>query len=104
MVEEAIAQINKIEDFDLLNRDAPRIGIDISRRSSALLDTPRLGFGFIDTVELLVKDNFDDLATIAERFTKRETRGTARLEIAKRFFKLNKKKLIEIEKQKSIAS
>ena|GEM_PF-1205637 len=89
-VEDALVVINKLDRFDLRDFSPPGLGLTVAPRSQSLLDTPRLGFSFRQAVETLVKTEFESLADLAGRFTRKEVRGLARFEVAKLYLQLNK--------------
>jgi hypothetical protein len=80
---DALLVINKIETFDLNDPSAPRLGLRLSARSEGLLDSPRVGFSFRRALEPLIATEFENLAEVAGRFSRKETRGTGRLAVAK---------------------
>ena len=80
---DALLVINKLETFDLNDPSAPRLGLRLSARSESLLDSPRTGFNFRRALEPLIATEFENLAEVAGRFSRKETRGTARLAVAK---------------------
>lgn len=80
---DALSVINKLETFDLNDPSAPRLGLRLSARSEALLDSPRGGFSFRRALEPLITTEFENLAELAGRFSRKEVRGTGRLAVAK---------------------
>ncbi|MFY9621096.1 MAG: hypothetical protein WAQ99_14880 [Pyrinomonadaceae bacterium] len=80
---DAVSVINKLETFDMNDPSAPRLGLRLSARSEALLDSPRTGFSFRRALEPLIATEFENLAEVAGRFSRKETRGTGRLAVAK---------------------
>ena len=80
---DALSVINKLETFDLNDPTPPRLGLRLSARSEALLDSPRVGFSFRRSLEPLIPTEFENLAEVAGRFSRKEIRGTARLAVAK---------------------
>jgi len=82
-IEDALVVINKLDSFDLRDAVSPSLGLTVAPRSQGILDTPRLGFGFRQAIETLVKTEFESLADLAGRFTRKEVRGVARFEVAK---------------------
>jgi tetratricopeptide (TPR) repeat protein len=80
---DALLVINKLETFDMNDPSAPRLGLRLSARSEALLDSPRIGFNFRRALEPLIATEFESLAEIAGRFSRKEIRGTGRLAVAK---------------------
>jgi hypothetical protein len=80
---DALLVINKVETFDLNDPSPPRLGLRLSARSEALLDSPRVGFSFRRASEPLIKTEFENLAELAGRFSRKEVRGTGRLAVAK---------------------
>jgi hypothetical protein len=80
---DAVSAINKLDAFDLNDPSAPRLGLRLSGRSAALLDSPRVGFNFRRALEPLIKTEFENLAELAGRFSRKEVRGTGRLTVAK---------------------
>jgi len=80
---DALSGINKLEAFDLNDGSPPRLGLRLSARSEGLLDSPRVGFSFRRAVEPLIQTEFENLAELAGRFSRKEVRGTARLGVAK---------------------
>ncbi|MGI8668227.1 MAG: hypothetical protein ACR2J3_00070 [Aridibacter sp.] len=90
LLEQAVPAINKTANYNLKNDSAPRLGIDISSTSSATVDNPKIGFGFRSAVEPLLETDFEQIVSIIERFSAKETRGISRLEVAKLFFQNNK--------------
>ncbi len=89
-VEDALAVINKLDRFDMRDFAAPRLGLAVAPRSQSMLDNPRVGFSFRQAVETLVKTEFESLADLAGRFTRKEVRGLARFEVAKLYLQSNK--------------
>jgi hypothetical protein len=89
-LEDALVVINKLDRFDLRDFGPPSLGLTVAPRSQSLLDTPRIGFGFRQAVETLVKTEFESLADLAARFTRKEVRGVARFEVAKLYLQSNK--------------
>jgi hypothetical protein len=89
-LEDALAAINKLESFDLGDMSPPRLGLKGSSRSDAILDTPRVGFGFRIVVQPLVLNEFENLTNLAGRFDKKELRGVARFEVAKLYLQATK--------------
>jgi len=89
-VEDALAVINKLDRFDIRDFAAPRLGLAVAPRSQSMLDNPRVGFNFRQAVETLVKTEFESLADLAGRFTRKEVRGLARFEVAKLYLQSNK--------------
>jgi tetratricopeptide (TPR) repeat protein len=80
---EALLVINKLDRFELNDDSPPRLGLRISSRSEGLLDSPRIGFSFRRAVRPLIATEFENLADLAGRFSRKETRGAGRLEVAK---------------------
>jgi len=80
---DAVSVINKLEAFDLNDPSPPRLGLRLSARSEGLLDSPRVGFSFRRAVEPLIHTEFENLAELAGRFSRKEVRGTGRLTVAK---------------------
>lgn len=80
---DALLVINKLETFDLNDPSAPRLGLLLSARSESLLDSPRVGFSFRRALEPLITTEFENLAEVAGRFSRKEIRGTGRLAVAK---------------------
>ncbi|MGZ5481085.1 MAG: hypothetical protein ACXWID_03805 [Pyrinomonadaceae bacterium] len=80
---DALLVINKVETFDLNDPSPPRLGLRLSARSEALLDSPRTGFNFRRALAPLIATEFENLAELAGRFSRKEVRGTARLGVAK---------------------
>ncbi len=80
---DAVSAINKLDAFDLNDPSAPRLGLRLSARSAALLDSPRVGFNFRRALEPLIHTEFENLAELAGRFSRKEVRGTGRLTVAK---------------------
>jgi hypothetical protein len=80
---DALLVINKLETFDMNDPSAPRLGLRLSARSEALLDSPRVGFSFRRALESLITTEFENLAELAGRFSRKEIRGTGRLAVAK---------------------
>ncbi len=99
LLEQAVQTINKLDRFDLKENSAPRLGIDVSSSSSATVSTPDLGFGFRSAVESLIETDFEQVASLVERLTVKETRGTGRIETAKLFFRRNKDALAALDKK-----
>lgn len=93
LLEQAVQAINKTENYNLKNDSAPRLGIDISKTSSATVENPKIGFGFRSAIEPLIESNFEQIASLVERFSAKEVRGISRLEFAKLFFQKNKEYL-----------
>jgi hypothetical protein len=89
-LEDALAVINKLESFELGDLTPPGLGLKGSSRSEALLDTPRVGFGFRSVVQPLVLNEFEDLTNLAARFDKKEVRGVGRFEVAKLYLQATK--------------
>jgi hypothetical protein len=89
-LDEALLVINKLESFDLNDESAPRLGLRISSRSEALLNSPRLGFSFRRAIEPLIETEFENLADLSARFNRKETRGIGRLAVAKLYLQTNK--------------
>lgn len=87
---DAVLVINKLETFDLNDGSPPRLGLRMSSRSEALLDSPRLGFSFRRAVEPLIKTEFENLADLAGRFNRKEVRGAGRLAVAKLYLQATK--------------
>jgi hypothetical protein len=92
-VEQAIQAINKIENYNLKNDSAPRLGIEISKTSSTTVRNPKIGFGFRSAIEPLIEANFEQITLIIERFAAKEVKGIGYLEFAKLFFQKNKEAL-----------
>lgn len=89
-LEQAMQTINKVERFDLNDMSAPKLGLNGSPRSEALLDLPRIGFSFRSSVEPIITDEFVNIVNLADSLTAKEVRGVARLEIAKLYLQKNK--------------
>lgn len=87
--ETASQAINSVENFNLKSDAAPRLGIEISKTSSATVRTPKFGFGFRSAVEPFVETEFEKLLPIISRFNDKEARGIGYLELAKLFFQKN---------------
>lgn len=88
-LESASQAINGIENFNLKNDAAPRLGIEISRTSSATVQNPKVGFGFQSAVEPFIEKDLDKLFPIIGKFNDKEVRGIGYLELAKLFFQKN---------------
>ncbi|HEX5703685.1 MAG TPA: hypothetical protein VFX97_10840 [Pyrinomonadaceae bacterium] len=80
---DAVSVINRLETFDMNDPSAPRLGLRLSARSEALLDSPRVGFSFRRALEPLIATEFENLAELAGRFSRKEVRGIGRLAVAK---------------------
>ncbi|CAN5156271.1 hypothetical protein BH20ACI1_BH20ACI1_18770 [soil metagenome] len=89
-LEQTVQMINKSDKFNLKENSAPKLGIDLSKTSSATVDTPRIGFGFNNAVENLIETDFEQIASIVERLSAKEIRGVGRIETARLFFQKNK--------------
>lgn len=94
--EQTVQMINKLERFNLKDASAPKLGIDLSSTSGATVSTPQIGFGFSNAIEPLIETDFEQLASIVERFAAKETRGAGRLETARLFFQKNKDLLAKL--------
>lgn len=80
---QALQAVNKLERFELQEAAAPRLGLNGSPRSEALLDSPRLGFSFRSAIEPLIPNEFDNLVNLADVLKAKELRGVARLEVGR---------------------
>ncbi len=98
-LEQAVQMINKSEKFNLKDNAAPKLGIDISKTSSATVAAPRIGFGYNNAVENLVETDFEQVAAIVERLAAKEIRGVGRIETARLFFQKNKDLIAQISKE-----
>ena len=83
--------VNKLDHFDLKNSWAPRLGIKGSWWSESLADTPRIGFGFRNAIELLITTEFENLVNLTDTLKVREVRGLAQLEIARLYLEKEKR-------------
>ena len=81
--------INKLDSFDLRDSSAPDLGLGISATSGATVERPRLGFDFRSAIDPLITTNFEQVASVAERFAAKEVRGVGRLEVAKLYLRKN---------------
>ena len=97
-LEQTIQMVNKLDKFNLKENSAPKLGIDLSKTSSATVDTPRIGFGFSNAVENLIGTDFEQVASIVERLSAKEIRGIGRIETARLFFKNNREMIAQIGK------
>src|SRR5215210_6605221 len=88
---DALSVINKLDTFDLNDPSAPRLGLRLSARSESLLDSPRVGFSFRRALDPLIATEFENLAELAGRFSRKEMRGTARLAVAKLYLQTESK-------------
>jgi hypothetical protein len=84
-INDALLMINRLDAFELNDELPPRLGLRISSRSEGLLNAPRLGFSFRRAVKRLIETEFENLADLAGRFTRKELRGAGRLEVAKQY-------------------
>lgn len=100
-LEASMQMINKLDSFDLLDASAPDLGSGISATSGATVERPRLGFDFRSAIDPLVKTNFEQVVAVAERFTAKEMRGIASLEVAKLY--LRKSEPVQIKPAKQSA-
>ncbi len=89
-LEQTVQMINKLDKLNLKESSAPKLGIDLSKVSSATVDTPLIGFGFNNAIENLIETDFEQVASIVERLTIKEVRGVGRIETARLFFQKNK--------------
>jgi hypothetical protein len=90
-LEQTVQMINKLDRFDLRDSAAPNLGLSGFSASGATLAAPRVGFDFRSAIEALLLTNFTDVAAAAETLRIKETRGVARLEIARLFLKQNRR-------------
>lgn len=97
-LEQTVQMINKSDKFNLKESSAPKLGIDISKTSSATVATPRIGFGFNNAIENLIETDFEQVASIVERLSAKEIRGVGRIETARLFFQKNKDLFAQIGK------
>ncbi len=97
-LEQTVQMLNKSDKFNLKENSAPKLGIDISKTSSATVDTPRIGFGFSNAVENLIETDFEQVASIVERLAAKEIRGVGRIETARLFFQNNKDILAKLSR------
>jgi len=92
-LEGSVQMINKLDGFDLRDGSAPDLSLGISATSGATVARPRLGFDFRSAIDSLVTTNFEQVASVSERFTSKEVRGVARLEVAKLYLRKSKDNL-----------
>jgi len=90
-LEQSLQAINKLDQFDLKNSSAPRLGIKGSWRSDSLADTPRIGFGFRSAIAPLIATEFENLVNLTDTLKAREVRGLAQLEIARLYLEKEKR-------------
>jgi hypothetical protein len=88
-LEGSVQMINKLDSFDLRDGSAPNLALGISATSGATVERPRLGFDFRSAIDSLMTTNFEQVATVTERFTVKEIRGVGRLEVAKLYLRKN---------------
>lgn len=58
-LEQTIQTINKLNKFDLKTISAPNLGLEVSTVSNATASTPRIGFGFRNSIGLLIESDFE---------------------------------------------
>ena len=91
-LEQSFQSINKVEDFDLKNDSAPKLGIRGFWRTESLADTPSIGFSFNNAIAPMVPAEFENLVNLTDTLKAREVRGIARLQIARLFLSPGKRK------------
>jgi hypothetical protein len=91
-LEQAVQVINKTEQFDLLDRSAPNLGLTADPKSVATLETPRIGFGFRSAIQPMITTDFEQVASVVDRLANKEVAGIGRLEAAKLFLQKNPEK------------
>lgn len=89
-LETAVQTVNAVGDFEIAYNRSPELGIEGYIFTSSTVELPRIGFGFQNAAEALIDENFDELASLAERVSAKHTRGMARIIIARTFFEKNK--------------
>ncbi len=89
--EQTVQMINRLDRFDLRDSSAPNLGSSGSSASGATVAAPRVGFDFRSAVEALLSNNFTEISAAAETLRIKETRGVARLEIAKLYLKQSRR-------------
>jgi hypothetical protein len=83
--------INKLDSFELHDTSAPDLGLSVAPSAGATVSRPRIGFSFRNAIDPLITTNFEQVVATAERFSAKEVRGLARLEVAKFYLRQNPK-------------
>jgi TPR repeat protein len=86
-LEQNVQMINKLAKFDLRDGAAPNLGMGAFTPSGATVAGPKIGFDFRSAIEPLIMSEFEQISAAAERLTRKELSGVARLEAAKLYLK-----------------
>jgi hypothetical protein len=89
-LEQAVQVISKLDKFDLRDGAAPDLSIGSSAALRAGVASPRIGFDFRSAIEPMISTDFEQVASVVERFTLKEVAGVGRLEAAKLFLQKTK--------------